>query len=139
MGFAALSTSSASRTVKWLSALVAASSLTACASVREPYPFNRIKLGMSEAAVIRALGPAHYPCPDLPLGGYHCAAWVFANPRGGSPHIRSLAFDPDNRLFDIAGDGIDCGFTPPPGFLEMMDASSERLPEIRPDGELPDA
>ena len=94
---------------------------------------------MTEAAVVKALGPPQYPCPDLPMGGYHCAAWVFANPQGGLPHIRSLAFDPDNRLFDIAGDGINCGFTLPPGFLEMMDAPPERLPESRPDGEVPDA
>ena len=112
--------------------IVVAFSLTACASVREPYPFNRIKLGMTEAAVIAALGPPQYPCPDLPMGGYHCAAWVFANPRGGLPHIRSLAFDPDNRLFDIAGDGINCGFTPPPGFLEMMNAPPEHLQEAPP-------
>lgn len=99
--------------------LIASLILSGCASVPSPWeppPFDRISIGMTEAQVTRRLGNTYFGGEIA--NGYVTRCWMVGKAEDASL-LRCLLFDPAHRLIDMAGDGIDDGYTVPPEPVEF--------------------
>lgn len=92
--------------------LAVALAVTGCSTLPpQPPPFERIRLGMTEAEAIAQLGET--PLTHALPGGYTSRCWLFDQPDRPFLH-RCLLFDPHHRLTNVAGDGVDDDLPPPP-------------------------